>query len=285
MMPLLALLLPLAAIKAPTICDYSTIAVARIEAAKPADWTPGPRQTKVRKVELRLTIEQMLKGRSPRESQITIEMEQAEPGSRTVAVPGAWSEKSIETGTRYVLFSRSDLSHSDRVEAAASLTQVKFVLEADRHKWGFADLRFNASPNALGPIAGEYVLARLDEALYSDAAQFDALLTWLESPGTPASFRLQVASVIFSKVISADPAPQAFWSRLAVGGFRMAGLPNAGPLGESILSTYLPNLLGLAGGATKKTPEQVFGRFQEERDKARSVAARSPLLSRWIEGR
>jgi hypothetical protein len=64
----------------------------------------------------------------------------------------------------------------------------------------------------------------------------------------------------------------------------MAGLPNAGPLADSILSTYLPNLLGLNGGATKKTPEQTFGGFPGERERARTVAGRSPVLSRWMHG-
>jgi len=277
-----ALLLAPAAAEGANIRDYSSIALVRVAAAKPSEWKPGPRQTKVRMVELELAVERTLKGAAPRNPRIKLKTEQAEPGPRDIAVPGAWSRKSIEPGTRYVLFSKSDLAKSDRVEDAGALPQVELALEADTQKWPLGELGAKASKEALGPISGEYVLGRLGEVLYSDAAQFDALLSWLESPETPTNFRLQLASGIFPKVISADPVPQPFSSRLAVAGFRMAALPNAGPLRESILSTYLPNLLGLNGGISRKTPEQVFGAFPGEREKARPVARSSPALSQWI---
>ena len=87
---------------------------------------------------------------------------------------------------------------------------MKFVLEADRRKWPLGELRGRASRDALGTITGEYVLGRLDEVLYSDPTQFDALLSWLESPDIPEQFRLQVMSGLLPRVISADPVPQPF---------------------------------------------------------------------------
>lgn len=281
---LLALLLAPAAMEGASIRDYSHIAVARIVSATASEWQPGPRRTRVRKIELTLAIERSLKGAADRDSQVMIEAVQAEPGPRVIAVPGAWSGKSIAAGTRYILFTQSDLAHSDRVEDATTLPQVEFALEADRQKWPLGELGAKAPRDALGPILGEYVLARLGEVLYSNPAQFGALLLWLELPETPTNFRLQVASPIFSKVISDDPAPQAFWSRLAVSGFRMAEIPNAGPLADSILSTYLPNLLGLNGGISRKTPQQVFAAFPAEREKARAAVRGSRPLSQWIDG-
>ena len=278
---LLALLVTPMAVQGTTMRDYSHIAVVHVVSAAASDWKPGPRQTKVRKINLTLAVERNLKGASG--SQVLIETEQAEPGPRISALPGAWSGKSIAAGARYILFTRSDLAHSDRVEDIAVLPQVEFMLEADRQRWPLGELGSKAPGDALGAISGEYVLERLGEVLYSKPTQFDSLLSWLENPETPPNFRLQVASQIFSTVISDDPVPLPFSNRLVVSGFRMAALPNAGPLADSILSTYLPNLLGLNGGISRKTPQQVFSAFPGEREKARSVAGRSSILNGWID--
>jgi hypothetical protein len=284
MIVVLAMLLAPATAKGSTIHDYSNIAIVRILSSQAGDWKPGPRRTKVRKVHLDLRVERTLKGSAAVGSVVKVDTEQVEPGPRAVAVPGAWSGKSIAPGTRYVLFGANKLAGNDRVEGIEALPQVELVLQADRQRRPLAELKDEAPPDALGTIVGEYVLGRLDEVLYTDAAQFDALLAWLESPTVPAGFRLQVMSSILTRVISADPVPDPFWVRLAVASFRVAGLPNAGSLADSILSTYLPNLLGLTSGATKKTPEQVFGAFPEERENARAVAARSEILTKWLEG-
>ena len=264
------------------IRDSPRIELVRIESSIPSPWAAGPRQTRVRTVAVTVAVEQELKGKPDPRSQLSFQVQQTEPGPRTIAVPGPWSGRRVDPGSRLIVFSASDPAHASRVEDAAALPQVAAALQAERDRWRLGDLSAKAPRDALGALFGEYVLSRLDEILYSDATQFDSLLTWLESKAVPAAFRLQVLSQICTRVISDDPAPPAFWSRLAVSGFRVAGMQDAGALGDSMLSTYLPNLLGLNGGVSRKTPQQVFARFAQDRERARAAAGRSALLTQWI---
>ena len=278
MLHLVMLLAPL--MTQSSIRDSSHIDLVRIERSTPSAWTPGPRHTRVRTVAITIAVEHELKGKP--DSQLAFEIQQTEPGPRTIAVPGAWSGKSVDPGSRLIVFSASDPAHATRVEEAATLPQVETAVQADRQKWRLGELGIKASREALGPLFGEYVLSRLDEILYSDAGQFDSLLSWLETDRVPADFRLQMMSAIYPRVISDDPAPPAFWSRLAVSGFRIVSMPDAGALRESMLSTYLPNLLGLNDGISRKTPQQVFAHFPQDRARAHTAVSVSPLLNQWF---
>ena len=266
---------------ASTIRNASIIAVVRIDASTAGAWAAGPKQARMRTAEIDLVVERTLKGRAPRQ-RLHVTVEQSEPGPRTVVVPGAWSGKSIERGARFVLFSQTDLSHADRVEPPESEATVKLALNAQESKRPLGEILARAYHSELNELMGEYILERLDEVLFSDVRQFDALLSFLESPGVPAVFRQQVLSGVFTKVMNADPAPQPFWSRLVVTGFRVAALTQAENFRDTVLSTFLPNLLGLTGGLSRKTADQVFQHFPEDRAKAREPASRSELLMNWL---
>ena len=106
MIILLALLFAPAAVKGSAILDHSNIAVVKILASDPGEWNPAPRQAKVRNVRLELRVEHVLKGAIPPRSHVNVEAEQYESGPRTIALPGPWSDKSIDPGARYILFSK-----------------------------------------------------------------------------------------------------------------------------------------------------------------------------------
>ncbi len=270
--------------QASSIRDSSVIAVVRIEGSDAHPWAAGQKQMQVRTVDLGLAVERALKGRAPAQH-FRLTVEQSQPGPRDIAAPSPWSGKSIEPGARYILFSRTDLSHADRVEPVESESTVRLALEADSAREPLGDLLPKAPASALNPLLGEYVLDRLRELRFSDNGQFDALLSYLESPRPPEAFRRQVLSGIFAIVMNSDPVPQRFWSRLAVAGFRVASLKQAEGFRDAILSTYLPNLLGLSGGLSPKTANQVFQDFPGDRLTAREQAARWPLLMKWLEAR
>lgn len=268
--------------QASTIRSASLISVVCVERANPQPWASGPRQTRVRTVELELVVERMLKG-SVSAHRLTTAVKQSEPGPREVAVPGPWSGKSVEAGTRYVLFSRSDLAHADRVESLDSEGAVELALKAERERWPLGKLLNRAPASALNELMGEYVMERLEDMSFSDPQQFDAVLGFLESPDAPALFRQEVLSGIFSQVMNSDPAPQVIWRRLAVAGFRIAALKQAQDFRDVILSTLLPNLLGLTGGLSHKTANQVFQDFPGDRTKARAQASGYELLRLWLD--
>jgi hypothetical protein len=281
----LVLLCAQAVISPSAIREYANIALVRVVDAKPSPWEPGPRRTKTRRIALELAIERSLKGAQSPPAQVRVDAEQVEPGPRVTAVPGAWSGKSIEPGSRYIVFANGDLAKIGRVVEASALPQIELALQAERQKWRLDQLAAKAPPEAVGVMLGEYVLARLDEVLYSDPERFSSLLSWLERPETPSAFRLQLASGIFPKVISDDPVPRAFWTRLAISGFRMAALPDSAALAEALVGTYLPNLLGVTGGISRKSATDLFAAFPGDRQTVSTVAARSPELSSWISGK
>ena len=189
----------------------------------------------------------------------------------------------MEAGTRYVLFSRSDLAHADRVESLDSEGAVELALRAERERWPLGKLLNRAPAGALNGLMGEYILERLEDMSFSDPQQFDAALDFLESPDAPALFRQQVLSGIFSQVMNSDPAPRVIWGRLAVAGFRIAALTQEQDFRDVLLSTLLPNLLGLTGGLSHKTANQVFQDFPEDRTKARVQARGYEPLKSWLD--
>jgi hypothetical protein len=266
------------------IRNSSTIAVVRIESARVGPWNDGPKQTRVRRAEIDLIVERMLKGRVASRS-IHLTVEQSEPGPRTVVVPGPWSGKSIDAGARYVLFSRSDLSHADRVEPPEAEATVKRLITAERSRLSLDKMLSKANNSELNEMMGEYVLLRLEEDRFSDFRQFEGILSFLESQGPPDHFRQQVLSGMFNLAMNADPVPEPFSSRLVVSGFRVAASEPGNGFQETLLSTFLPNLLGLTGGLSRKTADQVFRTYPEDRARAGASSRGSALLTNWLNGR
>jgi hypothetical protein len=264
------------------IDDSSNIAVVSIQASKPEPWIPGSRQTKTRSVELEIAVERVLKGGFGALSQSRITVQQTEPGPRVTAVPGAWSGKAIDRGARYIVFSRADLNQVHRVEPKEALAEVEYVLKAAKLNWSVAEFARNAPKPVLGPIAGEYVLERI-ETLYQGGSEADAFFALLESAETPDQFRRQMLLGTFAAVTSGGTAPDEFSSRLAVTGFRVAANYETGNLRHALLSTFLPNLLGLKGGAPTKTADQVFRQYPADRDTARSIPDLPESLSSWLD--
>ena len=128
MILLAALLLSPMIAQASGIRDSSVIALVRIEAANAHPWAAGPKQTRVRTVDLELAVERTLKGRA-RAQHFRLTVEQSQPGPRDAATPGLWSGKSIEPSTR---MSTSD-EHKSRTpyeSRAERRAEIKFYSAA-----------------------------------------------------------------------------------------------------------------------------------------------------------
>jgi hypothetical protein len=219
-------------------------------------------------------------------------------GGRIFAVPGVWSDKPLHAGDQYVVFCESASSRATvvllesstlRVAAADEvLADVELALTSESFSLPNALRRLQNRRSSVGPLFGEYISARLDEVMFQHADDFDRVMSFLEAPGLPERFRGLVVGNVYSKLLAADPVPLGFASRLAVASFRIVALPDAANLRENLLQTYLPNLVGLEGGARSKSADEVFAAYPRDRDDAEQTlekyqgdAAASSLLA-WL---
>jgi hypothetical protein len=275
----------------------------QIESADSGSWAQETARTQARSVKLQISLREVLKGSVGDDTSTNIEIpvqQAAGLGSRIFAVPGVWSGKLLNAGTRHVVFCRSSSVNANDIlqeahtmavmSSGECLSDVRRTLDAEREHVTLPELipRFAGDPDSLGPLFAEYMAARLDEVLFRDAEGFNELMSSLETPIVSSRFRGIILREIYSRALLADPAPPGFDDRLVVGTLRIIALPEAAPLHDDLLKTYLPNLLGLEGGATKKRAESIFRRFPGEREQAERVLsayatpAIAALVLDWI---
>jgi hypothetical protein len=288
---------------ASVILQATHILLLQIESADSGSWAQETARTQARSVKLQISLREVLKGSVGDDTSTNIEIsvqQTAGLGSRIFAVPGVWSGKPVSAGTRLVVFCRSSsrnaISILQESHALAvlppeeCLSDVRRALDAEREHVTLPELipRFAGGPDSPGPLFAEYMAARLDEVLFEDREGFNELLSSLEMPVLPPRFRGLLLRTLFERVLLADPAPPGFAERLVVAALRIAMLPDAAPLRPDLLTNYLPNLLGLEGGATRKVADSVFLGFPGERERAERALtdypepAEAALILDWI---
>jgi hypothetical protein len=258
------------------------ILLVEIVVASPSEWQPQPRRTQQRIVRLKLGMQEVLKGEIDEAvgTTVTTDVDQIEiVGSRLFAVPGVWSGNPVTPGTQLVVCSRSTSRKAAEIlreanttavfPAGEELEEIRWALECEKERWPLPDsLDRLAQRSHAGALSAEYLAARLGEVLYADPAGFSRLMDTLESPGFPEPLREILVRAVFSRLLLNDPTPPVFAERTIIGSFRLLALPEASALANNLVGTYLPNLLGLEGGATAKTASETFRRFPEEQAKA-----------------
>lgn len=254
-------------------------------------WGKDTERTRKRRADLDLVLERALKGavRERPGSHARVVVEQIEPaGERYVAVPGVWSGVDVSEGARVVVFSRSTSSSmSDVLQERmtervvpdrASVAAVELAMAAERDHLSLpATLdRAHASRASLGALFAEYVNARLGEVLFADPVGFNAVASFVESSTVPVQVRGIVLRELFARFIQADPAPAPFVDRLALASFRVLGQADAQLLHGELVSVLLPNLLGVRGGAAKRSATEVFRDAPADRAAAERALASLP---------
>lgn len=288
----------------PSLVLRSThILLIRIESSQPEQWAPEPNGNLKRTVDLIIRLEEILKGtvREPTGGQVHIIVEQfGRPGTRYYAVPGVWSDHPIEPGTRLVAFCHGasdgaaellrEPSCQQLLPPEKSLADVRLALQAEAKDLTVPDaLRLaEASAASLDYIFAEYVAAKLADSLLGDAGVFESLMRFIENPSLSIIARSALLTFVYSKVTAQDPAPKPYGQKLVVMMFHLIALPQASALHNNIISVYLPNLLGLSGGATRKKAEDLFQEIPGERQKLERILqeyrgeASTDALVKWL---
>jgi hypothetical protein len=271
------------------IFDAPSIALLRIETVSAGAWTPVSRIERQRLVKLDVLIEQVFRGPLRPGARLQIEAEQHEPVGRTFAVSGAWSGKTLETGLRYLVFSRTP-SETLRVVDGDETTDVELALAFEDHRWPLGDLELRVGPvrSRLGPLFAEYLNARLPTTVSQGARQWDSILDFLEAPGLTPLFRARAAVAAMDAVLMAPPAPDQIVQRTVVMAFRLLSLPDENGFHNRVVATYLPNLLGQEGSERKRSAGQIFAAYPGDRASAAKALAAMPrsesraVLEGWL---
>jgi hypothetical protein len=254
------------------------IFVIRIISSKPGEWRQSARQTKTRTVQLQIRAEKVLKG-DGKPGETSIMISQTEPsGAMDVSVPGVWSRQSVDPSTTYVVFSKShSLAESETIAvrpAQEALADTNLAIECELGRLTLPQCLEHGANHPLGILFAEYAAARLPEILFNRYDQFNALMAILEKESVGRLVRETLIEEIFSSFLLADPAPPHFVARLAAGSLRLIVQPDE-KLRQRIVETLLPNLVGLEGGATKKS-SAVLAEYPADAERAKRFLQTEP---------
>ena len=264
----------------------------RVEELSIGPWETGPRRTESRHFELRGRIDEVLKGVVDEGvgAQVLVKGRQVRPaGGRDQSVPGVWSRITLQPGQRLAVFSTTSSKHVEAMLREDSIlgvfpaesvrADIIHAMDAESSPGSLSkDLEnLGEAGNDLTPVFGEYVMARLQEnVLFKDVKGFDHVMSWVEGPTVSDSLRRFVVASLFSIILVSEPTAPGYGDRLAVGAFRILAQWPREPLASQLVNTYLPNLLGLEGGASQKSPEMIFSNDEDERARAREALKRQP---------
>ena len=289
----------------PSIVLRSThILLVRLQKADLGEWGPRPDAGGVqRTARLALKLEEVLKGTVKEQvgDVIRLDTTQYDTGTgRIAAVPGVWSDVSLDPGTELVAFSRCDGTEAAHVlndpscerlcPPREALADVRLALKAEAGNPTLPELLAMAKPvaGALNDIFAEYLWVREGQAAPKEKTGFEPLMEFLESPGLGGLARAALLDAVNADLVVSSTASPWHTQRLAVAMFRLLALPQAASLHDEILQPRLPNLLGLSGGGTKRSADEVFHDFPADRARALQALkaykgeAKTADLLKWL---
>jgi len=190
---------------------------------------------------------------------------------------GGWSDRTLNPGDRFVVFSTSSGSSvaellqapacKQVLPASISLEDVHVAARAEKDGLPLQGILGLARPVAasLHHIFAEYLAARLPELSIETSANFGALLEFLELPSLAAPVRSSLLDSVERYISSSDKTAEWHFDRLAIAMFRLLGSSSDALFRDNLVSVDLPNLLGLTGGDTVRTASQVFHDHPQDR--------------------
>ena len=286
------------------IIRASHIFLLKIEGAEIGQWKVLGNGTKERTADLKLRLEQTLKGEVQERPGDNFQLPIKQTGrvvSRFFAVPGVWSDQTIDHGAEHVAFCISTSNSVKEVlkepaltriyPAAKALADVRLAMKAQTENLSIARLlrMIAAEKPSLNALFGDYISTRLGEILFANPEDFDVLMGFVEDPQLSAVTRTVLFENIYASIVDATEAPPSFPSRLVVSGCRLLQLPEAATIHSNLLDDYLPSLLGTNEPAPRLTADQVFRNYPLDREKIeKSLAADSKggndttKILRWL---
>jgi hypothetical protein len=121
-----------------------------------------------------------------------------------------------------------------------------------------------AERDQFGYLFAQYLSARIAESLFHRQEDLDAVLRLIADPQLAERARWILLTDLYSQFLLLDPAPIGAVEQLLSATFRTLALPEAASLRSPMYSTYVPNLLGLEGGALKKSAREVYAGKPDE---------------------
>src|SRR5262245_16780344 len=220
----------------------SHILVIRVEISRAGNWESDENGNPRRFVNLTIRLMEILKGRlrETQGSQIQLRVSQTgRPGTRYYAVPGVWSDQTIDPGTQLVAFSRSSQTQTALLLVEPALQQllrpeeclldVRLAMQGESQSLPLPQLLRIAEPNAtsLDYIFAEYLAAVHSDRLLGSLSDFSALMSFMENPALSMSARSTLVKFVSSTLLAADPAPNRFLARGVLMMMRQLAMPEA----------------------------------------------------------
>jgi hypothetical protein len=270
----------------------SAILLIRLLQVHPGAWADEGPNSGVRQVELRVVIEQRLKGavRQKPGEEFSLRVQQRR-ARVTMDYLGLWSRDGVQPGARFLAFCRGQSQdaaqllteeHCEQLlEPTQALPDTASALRIEEQDPPIAEV-LNEAFTARGSrhaIFARYVWDRVaPEALRSPAA-FDRLARIIADPATSEDAREAYLAAAYEKISEARPHALAQRMRLIRALFEVLALPHAPH--ANIQGVLLRNLIELDKPGGALTADEVFGGSAKEREQAQAtVRARPPSPAR-----
>ena len=244
-----------------------------LRSVRVGDWRPISAYLQDRPLQLDVELLAVLKGAvdwAPHSRLHLTATQAANRGPRFVAVPGIWSRVDLSPGTELIAFASAGGAAADVLDETACFrlspaaeVQSDLDLAAQVTASG-ADLAsavhqiVATMPRVVGPLLAQALADLVWDAWPRPEDGLAAVLSLLLSRQLPAPSRYVLLSDLVSGVLLRDPAPDSLIAPVVRAGFQLLGEPAAEPLHENLITTYLPNLLGLEGGALPRAVQDVY---------------------------
>ncbi|MES2163575.1 MAG: hypothetical protein V4476_20650 [Pseudomonadota bacterium] len=268
-----------------------------VMAATAGEWLPEGRFQR-RAVTLDLILQKVWKGAMARfeHRDTEVVVMQYQPATPLYgAIPGAWSSVDLHEGAALIVFcSGPDGAWRRLLEEPCCRRvlpfEVAFADVALASEDGMPPLplplllkRTMLRHDQYGPLFALYVAARFLELHRYDDDERAAILHALENPALPDVARRILYEELHVSLLLADPAPAALIRMLIESTLRVLDLPGSDVLRDHVLHTYLPNLLGIVGGAVPKSAHELFADDGAGRERTAAFfdAAGAADLARW----
>lgn len=227
--------------------------------------TPGPTWGD-RCVALDLELLDTFRGTSPERpgEHIHLIIRQSMITHYTSRPAGAWwiVEQSLEPNTEYIAFCPSAKTEALRgscvvTPAPTLLADLRLAREAEAKQLSLADLvgRVRTGCRSSSYVIASYVWERHREQALREPQAFDTIVSLIEEPSCDRIARLTLFNAV-EEVQAGESPPHV--RRVVRAMFHLLALPEASDMHDNLVETYIPNVLGLVGGATKTTAAQVF---------------------------
>jgi hypothetical protein len=213
---------------------------------------------------------------------------------------GSWwiVQQDLSQGSELVAFcpvpGAAELSLVDAcnvVPAATLLADLRLARELEAEKPGLdkAVERVRAACATAYSVLPGYLWASHYAEAVADVRAYDRFLSLVTEPSCSSLSRVTVMMAVYDAYgmrIPETSRPHAV--HLARALFHLLAMPEAAEEHENLIGTYLPNLLGIDGGMTKRTADEIFAGAASARREAtaalRAYAGRADAapLRKWL---